>query len=146
MYSMKRTSRGRPSVKATKSRSSSSFRPRITTQFTLSGNEGTVRVSPAVFFLRDGRLVLAPASALHPGSHSLQLSPSSPWGWKIPCGHWFSLLSCGEQGQGWRNWAKGSGGYPAAALARDGGCLGGARKRSPSRGCSPARWPCGCPP
>lgn len=34
MYSMKRTSRGRPSVKATKSSSSSSFRPRITTQFT----------------------------------------------------------------------------------------------------------------
>lgn len=34
MYSMNRTSRGRPSVKATKSSSSSSFRPRITTQFT----------------------------------------------------------------------------------------------------------------
>ena len=59
MYSMKRTSRGRPSVKATKSRSSSSFRPRITTQFTLSWDEGTVRVSPVVFFFRGGGLVLA---------------------------------------------------------------------------------------
>lgn len=55
MYSMNRTSTGFFSVSATKSSSSSSFRPRITTQFTCRGRHGTRLRGPLLAFFSSER-------------------------------------------------------------------------------------------